>query len=61
MEGINPKCVIVITVERAYTQCQKAIVRSRLWDPAVHIAKSKLTTPGEMMERLSQGDFHGKA
>src|SRR5436189_5815711 len=29
MEGKNPKCVIVITVERAYTQCQKAIVRSR--------------------------------
>ena len=61
MEGKNPKCVIVITVERAYTQCQKAIVRSRLWDPAMHIPKSKLPTVGEMMERLSKGDFDGKA
>jgi PPOX class probable FMN-dependent enzyme len=61
MEGKNPKCVIVISVERAYTQCQKAIVRSRLWDPAMHVAKSALPTVGEMMERLSKGDFDGKA
>jgi len=61
MDGKNPKCVIVITVERAYTQCQKAIVRSKLWDPAMHVAQSALPTVGEMMERLSKGDFDGKA
>jgi len=61
MEGKNPKCVIVITVERAYTQCQKAIVRSKLWDPTMHIPKSELPTVGEMMERLSNGEFDGKA
>ena len=61
MEGKNPKCVIVITVERAYTQCQKAIVRSRLWDSEMHVAKSELPTVGEMMERLSNGEFDGKA
>ena len=61
MEGKNPKCVVVITVERAYTQCQKAIVRSRLWDPEMHVAKSELPTAGEMMERLSNGEFDGKA
>jgi uncharacterized protein len=61
MEGKNPKCAVVITVERAYTQCQKAIVRSRLWDSELHIAKSELPTVGEMMERLSNGEFDGKA
>ena len=61
MEGKNPKCLIVITVERAYTQCQKAIVRSRLWDPELHVAKSELPTVGEMMERLSNGEFDGNA
>lgn len=61
MEGKNPKCVIVINVERAYTQCQKAIVRSRLWDPELHVVKSELPTVGEMMERLSNGEFDGKA
>ena len=60
MEGKVPKCVIVISVERAYTQCQKAIVRSRLWDPEMHVAKSELPTVGEMMERLSNGEFDGK-
>ena len=61
MEGKNPKCVIVVTVERAYTQCQKAIVRSKLWDPGNHTSKSDLPSVGEMMERLSKGDFDGKA
>lgn len=61
MEGKNPKCVIIIMVERAYTQCQKAIVRSKLWDPAMHVAKSELPTLGEMMERLSKDGFDGKA
>lgn len=61
LESKNPKCVIVISVERAYTQCQKAIVRSRLWDPEMHVAKSELPTVGEMMERLSNGEFDGKA
>ena len=61
LEGKNPKCVVVITVERAYTQCQKAIDRARLWDPEMHVAKSELPTVGEMMERLSNGEFDGKA
>jgi uncharacterized protein len=61
MQGKIPKCVIVITVERAYTQCQKAIARSRLWDPSQHRKPSDLPTVGEMMERLSPGDFDGKA
>jgi uncharacterized protein len=61
MQGKNPKCVIVITVDRAYTQCQKSIVRSNLWDPLLHVAKSELPTVGEMMDRLSLGEFDGKA
>ena len=61
MEGKVPKCVIVITVERAYTQCQKAIARSKLWDASQHIKQSDLPTVGEMMERLSPNDFDGKA
>jgi PPOX class probable FMN-dependent enzyme len=61
MEGKIPKCVIVIAVERAYTQCQKAIVRSKLWDATLHIKQSELPSVGEIMERLSKGEFDGKA
>src|SRR4051794_35341865 len=36
INGRTPRCVLVVTVERAYFQCTKAIVRSKLWDPAQH-------------------------
>jgi uncharacterized protein len=61
MAGKTPKCVIVIEVERAYTQCQKAIARSKLWDASQHIKPADLPTVGEMMERLDPGSFDGKA
>ncbi len=61
MEGKAPKCVIIIHVERAYTQCKKALVRSRLWDVETFIAQDSLPTIGAMMERLAPGDFDGKA
>src|ERR1700730_19142597 len=32
-----PRSVIVVTVDRVYFQCAKAIVRSKLWDPAAYV------------------------
>ncbi len=61
MEGKVPKCVIVITVTAAYTQCQKAIARSKLWDVTQHVKPTDLPTMGEMMQRLSSDNFDGKA
>jgi uncharacterized protein len=61
MEGKIPKCVIVVYVERAYTQCQKALVRGRIWDASTHIAASDLPSTGEMMQRLAKDGFDGKA
>jgi uncharacterized protein len=60
MEGKLPKCVIVVHVERAYVQCKKALVRGRIWDAASHISQEELPTVGEMMNRLTNGDFDGK-
>jgi uncharacterized protein len=61
MQGKLPKCVIIVHVERAYTQCKKALVRGRVWDASTHIAQSDLPGVGEMLERLSKGEFDGKA
>jgi hypothetical protein len=44
--GKAPKCVLVVTVERAYFQCTKAIIRSKLWDPATQVDRKTLPTPG---------------
>src|SRR5216684_6131386 len=49
VDGKAPRCVIVVSVERAYFQCAKAIVRSKLWDPAMRIERSKLPTTGAMV------------
>lgn len=61
MDGKAPRSVIVVSVERVYPQCQKALVRSRLWDPARHVARAALPSVGEMMEAISGGSFDGKA
>jgi len=61
MQGKVPALVIVVTVERAYTQCQKALVRSRLWDPATQIERAQLPTMGEILQGITQGEFDGKA
>ena len=54
MEGKAPRSVIVITAESVYTQCPKALVRSRLWDPALHIAAGTLPSSGTMMKALQE-------
>ena len=61
MEGKTPKCVIIIHVERVYTQCQKALVRGKVWDAATHLKPSDLPSVGEMMQRLAKNGFDGKA
>jgi uncharacterized protein len=55
VDGKAPRCVIVVTVERAYFQCAKAIVRSKLWDPATRIERAKLPSTGAMVAALTKG------
>ena len=61
MEGKTPKCVIAVHVERVYAQCQKALVRGKVWDAAAQMKSADLPSVGEMLERLSKGRFDGKA
>jgi uncharacterized protein len=55
VHGKTPKCVLVVTAERVYTQCPKALVRSRLWSPETQIARSELPSAGEMLAEISKG------
>jgi PPOX class probable FMN-dependent enzyme len=61
VDGKAPRCVIVVTVERAYFQCAKAIVRSKLWDPATRVERSKLPSTGAMVAALSKGKVDAEA
>lgn len=59
IEGKAPRSVVTVTVEKVYTQCPKALIRSRLWDPALHLAETDLPSSGTMMQAL-RDDFDGE-
>ena len=61
VDGKAPKTVIVVTVERIYFQCAKAIKRSRLWDPARHVERASLPSAGDILAQLSGGEVGGEA
>ena len=52
-----PALVIEVAVERVYSQCPKALVRSKLWDPASRVASSALPSAGQRLEALSAGEI----
>lgn len=60
INGKLPRSVLVVTVDRIYFQCQKALVRSRLWDVEAQIPRSNLPSTGKMLEALSESDFDGE-
>jgi uncharacterized protein len=53
VEGQTPKLGLVVTVEEAYTQCSKALVRSDLWNSANHVDPKVMPTTGQMLKAIS--------
>ena len=51
-EGKVPRSVIVVTAERVYTHCPRALIRSKLWDPTQHKEESALPSHGTMMKAI---------
>jgi PPOX class probable FMN-dependent enzyme len=60
VNGKTPVCVLVVTVERIYYQCTKAIIRSKLWDPASHVERKSLPTTGTIIAALTDGRHGGE-
>ena len=61
VEDKPPRTAIVISVEAAYFQCARAIVRSGLWDEKRHVEADVLPTPGKILESLSRSEIDGQA
>ena len=57
MRGKIPATVLVITVERIYYQCSKALVRSKLWDSGAQIERSELPSNGEIQASIDSSGF----
>ena len=61
IQGTLPTTVVVVSVTSVYTQCPKALIRSHLWDPALHRDPSELPTVGQINELITNGEFDGAA
>jgi len=56
-----PRSVIVVTAERVYFQCPKALVRSRLWDPSRHLDRKSLPSTGQILAAIRPGEIDAEA
>src|SRR3954454_3319089 len=59
MEGKASRSVLVVSVDRVFFQCAKAIMRSKLWDPASKIERSTLPTSGKILAEITNGKIEG--
>ena len=60
-EGKAPRSAVVITIGEIYTQCGRAVIRARLWDPDCHADAPALPTPGDILKEMSAGAFDGES
>ncbi|WP_321343982.1 pyridoxamine 5'-phosphate oxidase family protein [Breoghania sp.] len=52
INGKAPVTVLNVSVDRVYFQCQKALVRSRLWAPETQIERTSLPSTGTIVKAL---------
>ncbi len=57
VEGRPPGLGILVSIEEAYTQCPKALIRSELWNPERHIDRSELPSSGKILRSLTDPEF----
>ncbi len=57
VEGKPPRLGLLVTVEEAYTQCPKALIRSDLWNPEKHVSRDELPRAGEIMRAIADPDL----
>lgn len=61
VEGKAPRSAIVLTIDKVYFQCARAVMRAGLWNEAKHVDPKSLPTAGEMLNALSRGTVGGKS
>ena len=61
VDGKAPKVVLVVTVDRIYYQCPKAIVRSKIWDTSTWIDRKTLPTSGKILADITRGKIDADA
>jgi len=57
VDGKIPQLGVLVSVEEAYTQCSKALIRSDLWNPERHVDRGELPSPGEILRSVSDPEL----
>jgi uncharacterized protein len=60
VDGKMPRTVIIMTVDKIYFQCARAIVRSDLWNPDKRIDPKTLPMPGQILAAMSDNRVGGE-
>jgi PPOX class probable FMN-dependent enzyme len=60
IDGKAPRTAMIVTVEEAYFQCARAIVRSGLWKAEAQVDPAALPTPGAMLAAVTAGEVGGE-
>lgn len=55
VNGKAPQSGLLVRVEEAFLHCGKALIRSKLWDPAQQIERSSLPSLGRMIADQVEG------
>jgi len=56
MDGRHPRSVTVVTLQEAYFQCARAVMRAELWNPERFVDPKTLPTPGTLL-KAAKADF----
>jgi uncharacterized protein len=55
--GKVPRLGVLVSIQEAYTQCPKALIRSELWNPERHIDRAALPSSGAIFRSLNDPGF----
>jgi PPOX class probable FMN-dependent enzyme len=55
VDGKAPKCVVEVTVEEAFVQCARALLRSDLWNPARQVPRDAVPSIGTILAAHTGG------
>jgi PPOX class probable FMN-dependent enzyme len=56
VNGKAPTAGLVIKVDEAFFHCAKAVIRSKLWDPARHAERGSFPSLGQILADQTEGN-----
>jgi PPOX class probable FMN-dependent enzyme len=57
VDGKVPTLGILVSIDEAYTQCPKALLRSDLWNSKKHVERSELPKSGEILKEIADPEL----